>query len=125
MKDNQKRLKADLALGVRKFGLLSLMSKLDEFPIFDNFFNFSPLNFLDLDNFWDLDVFWPSDLPVFGFTRFDPSLNPSLLLPTSPILSVASTLAPSTLFAANTYDDIVVFSIDVSGMAILLKFLMN
>ena len=100
------------------------MSKLGKFPLFDGFFNFSPLDFLDLDNFQDLADFWLSDLSIFGFTCFDPSLNP-LPPPISLTLSTASTLTPSTSLAASTYDEIVMFSIDVSSAAILLKLLMN
>ena len=49
MKANYKRLKAALALGVRKLGPLFLALKLGKFPLFDGF--------LDLANFWDLDIF--------------------------------------------------------------------
>ena len=112
VKANFKWLKADLALGVKKLGPDSVAPKLGEFPLFDEFFP-------DLDNFQDLDVF-----PVFGSTHFDPSFDPSPS-PTSPSSSAASTLAPSTSLAASTYDNIVVFNIDVSGAAILLKPLIN
>ena len=71
MKANSKQLKAALALGVRKLVPLFLALKLVEFPLFNNY--------LDLANFWDLDVFWFSNLPIFGSTHFDLSLN--LLLP--------------------------------------------
>ena len=57
MKVNCKRLKADLALGVRKLSPLSLALKLGKFLILDSFFDFSPLDFLDLDNFLDLANF--------------------------------------------------------------------
>ena len=57
MKANHKRLKADLALGVSKFGPLFLALKLGEFPLFDGFFDFSPLDFPDLDSFRDLADF--------------------------------------------------------------------
>ena len=63
MKASYKLLKAALALRVRKLGPFSLISKLDEFPLFDNFFsdlanfwnldNFSSFKFSDLDNFFD------------------------------------------------------------------------
>ena len=131
MKVNYKRLKADLVSGVRKLGPLFLALKLDKFLLFDSFFDFSPLDFPDLDDFWDLadfwdlDIFWPSNLLVFGSTRFDLSLNPLLLPPTLSTSSAASILTPSTSLAASTCDDIVVFSIDVSGATILLKPLMN
>ena len=58
MKANRKQLKADLALGVRKLSLAFIVPKLDEFPLFDEFFS-------DLADFWDLDVFWPFDFPNF------------------------------------------------------------
>ena len=54
MKTNYKWLKADLVLGVKKLGPLFLASKLGKFPLFDSFFDFLPLDFLDLNNFWDL-----------------------------------------------------------------------
>ena len=126
VKINRKRLKADLALGVRKLGPDPVALKLGKIPLLGGFFDFSPLDCPDLDNFRDLADFWLSDLPVFCSTRFDPSLDssppPPLTLPTS---SAASTLAPSTLLAVSTCDDMVVFSIDVSGAAILLKPLIN
>ena len=69
MKTNGKWLKAHLASGVKKLGPLSLALKLDEISLFDSFFDFSPLDFPDLDNFrdlanfWNLNVFWPFDFP--------------------------------------------------------------
>ena len=50
VKANHKRLKADLALGVKKLGPASVAPKLGEFPLFDEFFP-------DLADFRDLDVF--------------------------------------------------------------------
>ena len=50
MKANRKRLKVDLALGVRKLGPISVAPELGEFPLFDKFFP-------DLDKFWDLADF--------------------------------------------------------------------
>ena len=119
MKASHKRLKAVLALGVRNFGPSSITSKLVEFPLFDNFFfdlaKFQDLDvfllfdFLDLDNFWDLD-----DFPVFdNFSHFSINLS---LLSMSPTSSVVSTS-----LATSTCNDTVVFSIDVSDAAILLK----
>ena len=93
------------------------MLKLGEFPLFDGFFDFS---LFDLGNFWDLANFWFFDLPIFGFTYFN--LSPFQM---PPISLAASTLVPSTLLAAKTCDDMVVFSIEVSDTAILLKLLMN
>ena len=112
MNASHKWLKASLAPGVKKLGPAFLASKLGEFPIFDGFLDladFLPSEFLDLDN---ISL---SNLPIFGSTRFDPSLDPSPLLP--PTLPTA--------LVASTCDDMVVFSIDVSGAAILLKPLMN
>ena len=102
-----KQLKVALALGVRKLGLLSIVSKLGEFPLFDGF--------LDLADFWDLDDFWTFDVfPVFdNFLHFSIDSSPSLMPLTS--------LAASILLAANTCNDTIVFSIDVNGAAILLK----
>ena len=60
MKANRKRLKADLASGVRKLGPDPVAPKLGEFPLFGGFFDFSPLDFPDLDDFWDLADFLPS-----------------------------------------------------------------
>ena len=57
MNASRKRLKADLASGVRKLGPVFLASKLGEFPLFGGFFDFSPLDFPDLDNFRDLADF--------------------------------------------------------------------
>ena len=51
LKANRKRLKADLASRVKKFGPLFLVLKLGKFPLFGGFFNFSHLDFADLDNF--------------------------------------------------------------------------
>ena len=119
---NHNRLKADLASVVKKLGPAFLASKLGKFPLFDDFLDladFLPSEFPDLDNFW------LSDLPVFGSTCFNPSLNLSPTPPTLPTSLAASTLVPSTSLAASTCDDMVVFSIDVSGAAILLKPLMN
>ena len=109
MKTNHKRLKVALVSKIRKLGPLFLASKLGEFPFFDDFF-------FDLANFRDLDNFWLFNLPAFGFKRFDLPL-PS----TSPTLLATSTLVPSTSLAASTYNEMVVFSIDVSGAAILLN----
>ena len=50
MNTSHKRLKANLALGVKKLGPDSVTPKLGEFPLFDEFFP-------DLANFRDLDVF--------------------------------------------------------------------
>ena len=102
MKTSRKRLKAALALGVRKFGPLSLASKLGEFPLFDKFF-------FDLADFWDLDNFWPFNFPDFLIISTPPTLLPLLPSPTSSLSEI------------DFSDGAVVFSIKVSGAAILLK----
>ena len=111
MKANCKRLKADLALGVRKLGPISLALKLGEFLLFGSFFNFSPLDFLDLDNFRDLANFWPFDFPDF-LAIFIP---PILLSP----------LPLSTFSKVNLSGGTAVFSIEVNEVAILLNPWMN
>ena len=112
MKVNYKQLKAALALEIRKLGPTSLVSKLGEFPLFDSFLdlaNFLPFEFPNLDNFRLFDNF-----PIFNnFLSFSIDLLPPSILPTS--------LAANTLSATSTYDNTVVFSIDVSSVAILLK----
>ena len=57
MKANHKRLKIDLASKVKKLDPLFLALKLGKFPLFDKFFDFLPLDFLDLGNFWDFADF--------------------------------------------------------------------
>ena len=116
VKANHKRLKADLASGFRKLSPLSLASKLDEFSLFDSFFDFLSLNFPDLDNFRDLDIFWPFNFPDFLaiFTLPTPS-TPSLL----------SQSPTSSLSEVHLSGGAVVFSIEVSETAILLKPWMN
>ena len=107
MKASHKRLKVILALGVRKLDPFSLILKLDEFPLFDDFFP-------DLADFWELDNFWSfNNFSIFSSMNFSIDLPPSSIIP---ILLVANTL-----FVANTRDDTIVFNINVSGVAILLK----
>ena len=118
MNASRKRLKADLASGVKKLGPASVAPKLGEFPLFDKFFP-------DLANFWDLDVFWPFDFPDF-LACFTPPPNPSTsplpsFLPEAGLLSsflLEANLQPSFLLGAGL---LVVFNIEVSGGAILLK----
>ena len=104
MKVNYKRLKAVLASKVRNFGLVSIALKLGEFPLFDDFF-------LNLADFWDLDNFLPFEFPDFlAISSPSSTLNLStLLLPTSNHLKI------------ELFNGIVVFSIELSGAAILLK----
>ena len=87
---------------VKKLGPFFLMSKLGKFSLFDNFFP-------DLANFRDLHNF-----PVFDYFPYF-SIN-LLLLSILPV-----SLAVSTLLVTIIYDNIIVFSIDVSSTAILLK----
>ena len=121
VKASYKQLKAALASGVKKLGPASITLKLGKFPLFDSFFDFSPF---DLVDFWDLADFWLSDLLVFGSTHFNLSFDP-LPLPTSPTSLAESIFTPSILLASSIRDSIVVFSIDVSDAAILLKLLIN
>ena len=113
MNASRKRLKASLALGVRKLGPAFLVLKLGKFPLYDGFLDLA--DFLP-SKFPDLDDFWLFDLPVFGSIRFNPSLNLSPPPPSLPTSLATSTLALSTSLAAKTCDDMVVFSIDVSGV---------
>ena len=106
MKANRKWLKADLASGVRKLSPDFIVPKLDEFPLFDEFFP-------DLDDFWDLDVFWPFNF--FDFLVISTPL-PSTLLPSSP---------SPTFSKVDFSGGAAVFSIEVSRTAILLKSWMN
>ena len=112
MKAHRKRLKADLALNIRKLGLVSIASELGEFPLFDE--SFPDLDdFRDLAYFWDLDVFWPFDFPDFLAISTPPLLTPSPPSP-SPIPSEVDISGGAA-----------VFSIAVSKAAILLKPWMN
>ena len=134
VKANYKRLKAVLALGVKNFGLSSVMSELVKFPLFDGFF-------LDLAKFQDLDIFLLFDFldlnnfPDFlaCFTPFLPtpnsstSLSPLFFSKASLLLSflLKADLLPSFLLKAGLSGDLVVFSIEISEAAILLKLWMN
>ena len=114
-----KRLKADLALGVRKLGPDSVTPKVGEFPLFDEIF-------LDLDNFQDLANFWPFDFSDFlAYSTLSPpnpstSLLPSFLLEAGLLSSflLEADLLPSFLLGAGL---LVVFNIEVSKSTILLK----
>ena len=111
-----KRLKADLTLGVRKLGSDSVAPKLGEFPLFDEFFP-------DLANFWDLHVFWPLDFLDFLVCSIPPLPNSSTSL--LPFFFHEAGLLPSCLLRADLLDNPVIFNIEVSGTAILLKLWMN
>ena len=103
MKASYKQLKAILALGIKIFALAFILPKLSKFPIFDNFFP-------DLADFWDLNDF-------FDFLKnFLPPLTPNLLILPSPTLSHSK---------VKLSGNIIVFSIEVSRTAILLKLWIN
>ena len=113
MKASRKWLKAALALEVKKLGLASLALKLGEFLIFDGFLDlakFLPFEFPHLNNFRPFD----------DFPDFLASSSPLLLSPNPTI----SPLPFSTL-GFDILGNLVVFSIEVSGVAILLKPWMN
>ena len=107
VKASYKWLKTVLALEVRNFDLAFIVLKLVKFPLFNNFFldlaNFQDLKFFLLFNFSDLDNFL-----VFN-NILDFSINSSLpsMLPI--------------LFVINTYNNIIIYSIDINNAAILLK----
>ena len=112
MKASRKRLKASLALEVKKLGPTSLTSKLGKFSLFDGFLDlteFLPFKFPNLDNFRPYDNF-PDFLISFSLSS---APNPMTL----PLPFLTS--------GPDTSSDLVVFSIEVSGAAILLKSLMN
>ena len=100
IKANYKQLKAILALEVKKLGPSFLTANLGKFSLFDGF--------LDLANFWPFDNFL-----VFNSINFSINL---LLISIIPTLLVANTL-----LAANIYNDTVIFNINISDVAILLK----
>ena len=124
------QLKVILASEVRNFDLASVASKLVEFPLFDDFF-------LDLAKFQDLDVFSLFDFPnLNNFPDFLVCSIPFLLIPnssTSPLplffpetgllllFLLKADLLLLFLLKASLSSNPVVFSIEVSGAAILLK----
>ena len=110
MKANRKRLKTVLALAVRNIGLISIASKLIEFPLFNDFFP-------DLAKFQDLDVFM-----LFNFPDLDNFLNFLVYstLPPTPN-SLTSPLLIFSHSGINLFSSTVVFSIEVNEVAILLK----
>ena len=135
VKANCKRLKATLALEVGKLGPLFLALKLDEFPLFDNFF-------LDLAGFWDLNNFLPFKFfNLANFFNFFDFLACSILSP--PNLSslllllffskagllllflLEINLLSLFLLGAGLLGDPIVFNIKISRIAILLKLWMN
>ena len=119
IKTNHKRLKAVLVLEIRKLGSFFLALKLGEFLLFDDFFldlanfqdfnNFSPFKFLDLNNFWFFD----------NFSVFNNFLYFLIIL--SPLFKSLILLAANILLVSSTYNNIVIFSLDVNNTTILLK----
>ena len=94
--------------GVKNFGLAFVAPKLSEFLLFDN-------SFLNLANFWDLDNFLPFEFPNFLAISLSSSIL-NLLTSPSP--------TPSYL-GVNFSGGIIIFNIEVSKVAILLKSWMN
>ena len=122
MKASHKRLKADLASGVKKLGRDSIAPKLGGFPLFDKIFP-------DLADFQDLDIFWPFDFLDFLACSTPPpnlstSLSPSFLLEIGLLSSflLEADLLPLFLLGAGL---LVIFNIELSRAAILLKPWMN
>ena len=109
---NYKQLKTVLTLDVRSLDLASLVANLDKFSLFDYFLDlndFSLFDFSNLDNFKSFDNF----LFFNNFSNFSINLSPLLMPSFSPTASNS--------LATSIYDEIVIFNIDVSGAAILLK----
>ena len=94
MNDSHKQLKVSLMLGIRKLVLVFVASKLGEFPICNNFFDFSPFDFLDLGNFRDLANFWPFDFPDFLVYSSLSNLSTSQFLLSFPEASLLSLFLP-------------------------------
>ena len=118
MNASRKRLKADLALRVRKLGPNFVTLKLSGFPLFDKIF-------LDFADFWDLDIFWPFDFPDF-LAYSTPPLNPLTSL--SPLFFLKAGLLSLFLLEADLLPLfllgaglLIVFNIEMSEAAILLK----
>ena len=115
MMASRKQLKAVLASKVKNFGLISIAPKLCEFSLFNNFF-------LDLANFWDLNNFSPFkfyDLDKFWLFNF---LNFLVIFSLLSISNSSTLLSPiPSHLGVNFFDNIVVFSIEMSRITILLK----
>ena len=109
VKASHNRLKAALALRVRKLGPTFLALKLGEFPLFDGFLDlakFLSFEFPNLNNFRSLD-----DFPDFLASS----------LPLSPTLNLMTSSSPLPTSGPDTSGDLVVFNIEVSRAAILLE----
>ena len=119
VKANRKRLKADLALGVKKLGPDSVAPKIGKFPLFDGFFP-------DLADFRDLNVFW-----LFNFLDFLACSTPSPLNQSnspSPSFFLEASLLSSFLLKADflplfllRVSLLVVFNIEMNRTTILLN----
>ena len=125
VKVNCKQLKAILVSWIRNFGPTSIVSKLIEFSLFDNFFldlaKFQDFNVFLLFNFLDLDNF--SNFLIYS-TLFIPTPNPStlpslLFLPKTDLLLLF--LLEADLLGFGLSGNPVNFNIEMSGTAILLK----
>ena len=136
VKVNCKQLKADLAIGVKKLGPLSLALKLGKFPLFGGFFDFPNLeNFWDLANFFDFLDFLTCSTPSSPNLSTSPlplffseaGLLPLFLLETDllPLFFLEAGLLHLFLLKTGSLGDPVIFNIEVSGATILLKLWMN
>ena len=138
IKASRKWLKASLAPGVRKLGLASVTLKLGKFPLFDGFFGFLPLdfdNFQDLANFFDFSDFLtcfipsPPNLSILPLPSFfsETSLLPLFLLEAGllPSFFLEAGLLPLFFLRAGSLGYPIIFNIEVSEAAILLKHWMN
>ena len=108
VKASHKRLKVALASRVRKLGPAFLASKYGEFPLFVDFLNlakFLPFEFPNLDNFKPFD----------DFLDFLASSS----LPPTPNLTASPSPFPTS--GSDTSGYLVVFSIEMIGVAILLN----
>ena len=130
MKASHKRLNVVLVLGVRNFGPASIVLKLVEFPLFDNFF-FNLAKFQDLDIFSLFDFLDLDNFPNFlaGSILFSPILNLLTLMLLLFFIKIGllllflleADLLPLFLLKASSLSNLVVFSIEVSGATILLN----
>ena len=116
MNASNKQLKAILMLKMRKLSLAFIIPKLGEFSLFNNFYP-NLVKFWDLDNFLLFKFLDLNSFLIFGFTHFSINLSLPLILPTL--------LAISILLVSSICNDIGVFSIDISDIAILLNFYIN
>ena len=133
VKASRKWLKIILVLRIRKLGPAFIASKLSESLLFASFFNFSFFDFPDLNNFWDLAYFWFYNFSAFlaCFILLPPNSSILLLplfLPKASLLLLfllEANLLLLFLLGVSLSSDPVVFNIEVSKAAILLKLWMN